>query len=162
LGAEGRLDGLPFLDGRHKLYDTRVRIIKKCRVMYRARTRDIEVVVEPFYLEEQSCPEESRYVWGYHIVIENQSSSTVRLTHRYWHITDQSGLVDEVEGPGVVGEQPRLAPGDRYEYSSGCPLDTPSGVMFGHYRMETDEGEAFDVEIPAFSLDSPGLVRVLN
>jgi ApaG protein len=70
--------------------------------------------------------------------------------------------VDEVTGPGVVGEQPRLQPGDTYEYSSGCPLDTPSGLMFGHYQMETDEGELFDVEIPAFSLDSPGLLRVLN
>ncbi|MBU1313232.1 Co2+/Mg2+ efflux protein ApaG [Pseudorhizobium marinum] len=130
--------------------------------MYRARTRDIEVAVETYYLEEQSCPEDSRYVWAYHIVIENHSALTVRLTHRYWHITDQSGLVDEVEGPGVVGEQPKLRPGDTYEYSSGCPLDTPSGVMFGHYRMETDEGESFDVAIPAFSLDSPGLLRVLN
>ncbi|MCJ8521654.1 ApaG protein [Pseudorhizobium tarimense] len=130
--------------------------------MYRARTRDIEVIVEPYYLEEQSSPEDNRYVWGYHIVIENHSPLAVRLTYRYWHITDQSGLVDEVEGPGVVGEQPRLQPGDTYEYSSGCPLDTPSGVMFGRYRMETDEGEVFDVKIPAFSLDSPGLLRVLN
>ncbi|CAD7043033.1 MULTISPECIES: Co2+/Mg2+ efflux protein ApaG [Pseudorhizobium] len=130
--------------------------------MYRARTCDIEVVVEPYYLEEQSSPEDSRYVWAYHIVIENHSDQAVRLTHRYWHITDQNGLVDEVEGPGVVGEQPRLLPGDSYEYSSGCPLDTPSGIMFGHYRMEDDEGKAFNVEIPAFSLDSPGLLRVLN
>ncbi|KKX31899.1 Co2+/Mg2+ efflux protein ApaG [Rhizobium sp. LC145] len=130
--------------------------------MYRARTRDIEVAVEPYYLEEQSNPEESRYVWGYHIVIENHSAVAVRLTHRYWHITDQNGQVDEVDGPGVVGEQPRLKPGDSYEYSSGCPLDTPSGMMFGHYQMVTDSGETFDVEIPAFSLDSPGLLRVLN
>ncbi len=130
--------------------------------MYRARTCDIEVVVEPYYLEEQSSPEDSRYVWAYHIVIENHSDQAVWLTHRYWHITDQNGLVDEVEGPGVVGEQPRLLPGDSYEYSSGCPLDTPSGIMFGHYRMEDDEGKAFNVEIPAFSLDSPGLLRVLN
>lgn len=130
--------------------------------MYRARTRDIEVVVEPYYLEEQSDPDESRYVWGYRIVIENHSPIAVRLIHRYWHITDQNGLVDEVDGPGVVGEQPRLQPGETYEYSSGCPLDTPSGMMFGHYNMETDEGETFEVAIPAFSLDSPGLLRVLN
>jgi ApaG protein len=130
--------------------------------MYRARTRDIEVAVEPYYLEEQSDPDESRYVWGYRIVIENHSDLTIRLVHRYWHITDQNGLVDEVEGPGVVGEQPRLKPGDTYEYASGCPLDTPSGMMFGHYQMETDEGETFFVEIPAFSLDIPGLMRVLN
>jgi ApaG protein len=130
--------------------------------MYRALTRHIEVVVEPFYLEEQSDPEDDRYVWGYRIVISNNSSIAVRLVNRYWNITDQNGQVDEVTGPGVVGEQPRLQPGDTYEYSSGCPLDTPSGLMFGHYQMETDEGELFDVEIPAFSLDSPGLLRVLN
>ncbi|MGO7589347.1 Co2+/Mg2+ efflux protein ApaG [Rhizobium leguminosarum] len=130
--------------------------------MYRALTREIEVVVEPFYLEEQSDPEDDRYVWGYRIVISNNSGIAVRLVNRYWNITDQNGQVDEVTGPGVVGEQPRLSPGDSYEYSSGCPLDTPSGLMFGHYQMETDEGEMFDVDIPAFSLDSPGLLRVLN
>lgn len=70
--------------------------------------------------------------------------------------------MDEVYGPGVVGEQPQLKPGDSYEYSSGCPLDTPSGLMFGHYEMETENGEVFNVTIPAFSLDSPGLMRVLN
>ncbi len=130
--------------------------------MYRAQTRDIEVVVEPFYLEEQSDPDDDRYVWGYRIVISNNSDMTVKLVNRYWNITDQNGIVDEVTGAGVVGEQPKLSPGDTYEYSSGCPLDTPSGLMFGHYQMETDEGELFDVEIPAFSLDSPGLLRVLN
>lgn len=130
--------------------------------MYRALTRDIEVVVEPFYLEEQSDPEDDRYVWGYRIVISNNSDVSVKLINRYWNITDQNGQVDEVTGPGVVGEQPKLSPGDTYEYSSGCPLDTPSGLMFGHYQMETDDGELFDVAIPAFSLDSPGLLRVLN
>jgi ApaG protein len=130
--------------------------------MYRALTRDIEVVVEPFYLEEQSDPDDDRYVWGYRVVISNNSDITVRLINRYWNITDQNGQIDEVSGPGVVGEQPRLEPGDTYEYSSGCPLDTPSGLMFGHYQMETDEGETFDVDIPAFSLDAPGLLRVLN
>ncbi|WP_137135765.1 Co2+/Mg2+ efflux protein ApaG [Rhizobium sp. FKY42] len=130
--------------------------------MYRARTKDIEVEVEPYYLEEQSDPEDGRYVWGYRIVIANHSNTTVQLIHRYWHITDENGLVDEVEGPGVVGEQPRLEPGDTYEYSSGCPLDTPSGIMFGHYQMRTDDGRTFIVDIPAFSLDSPGLLRILN
>lgn len=130
--------------------------------MYRAVTRKIEVIVEPFYLEEQSDPDDDRYVWGYKVVIANHSSETVRLMHRYWHITDQNGQVDEVSGPGVVGEQPSLRPGDTYEYSSGCPLDTPSGMMFGHYQMETEDGQLFEVEIPAFSLDAPGLARVLN
>lgn len=130
--------------------------------MYRASTRDIEVTVDPYYLEEQSDPDDSRYVWGYTVVITNNSDRAVTLVNRYWHITDQNGLVDEVSGPGVVGEQPHLRPGDSYEYSSGCPLDTPSGMMFGHYEMETETGEVFTVDIPAFSLDSPGLARVLN
>ncbi|MCM2291459.1 Co2+/Mg2+ efflux protein ApaG [Allorhizobium sp. BGMRC 0089] len=130
--------------------------------LYRALTRDIEVCVEPFYLAEQSDPEDSRYVWGYRVIIVNHSSIAVRLTYRYWHITDQNGQVDEVSGPGVIGEQPRLIPGERYEYCSGCPLDTPSGMMFGHYQMQTDEGDLFDVAIPAFSLDTPDLNRTLN
>ena len=130
--------------------------------MYRARTRDIEIAVEPFYLEEQSDPDDSRYVWGYRIVIANHSRHAVKLTHRYWNITDQNGQVDEVSGPGVVGDQPRILPGGVYEYSSGCPLDTPSGMMFGHFRMETDDGDSFNAAVPAFSLDLPGLVRVLN
>lgn len=130
--------------------------------MYRALTRDIEVTVEPYYLEEQSDPDDSRYVWGYRVVIANRSDIAVRLVNRYWHITDQNGQVDEVIGPGVVGEQPHLNPGDTYEYSSGCPLDTPSGMMFGRYQMRSDAGETFEVDIPAFSLDSPGLNRTLN
>ena len=130
--------------------------------MYRALTRDIEVTVEPYYLADQSDPDDSRYVWGYRVVIANHSTEPVQLVHRYWHITDQNGQVDEVSGPGVVGEQPRLDPGEVYEYSSGCPLDTPSGMMFGHYEMLMDDGSSFRVAIPAFSLDTPGLARVLN
>jgi ApaG protein len=130
--------------------------------MYRALTRDIEVTVEPYYLDDQSDPDDNRYVWGYRIIISNHSDDAVRLMTRYWNITDENGQVDEVNGPGVIGEQPVLRPGDTYEYSSGCPLETPSGVMFGHYRMETESGDAFDVAIPAFSLDTPGRVRVLN
>jgi ApaG protein len=84
------------------------------------------------------------------------------LQSRYWKITDENGIVDEVRGPGVVGEQPVLGPGDTYEYSSGCPLDTPSGVMVGTYQMQSAAGELFDVEIPAFSLDLPGMARTLN
>jgi len=130
--------------------------------MYRALTHDIEVTVEPYYLADQSDPDDSRYVWGYRVVIANHSDIVVRLMTRYWHITDQNGQVDEVNGPGVIGEQPVLRPGDTYEYSSGCPLETPSGIMFGRYRMETEGGAAFDVAIPAFSLDTPGQPRILN
>ncbi|CAN7616153.1 Co2+/Mg2+ efflux protein ApaG [Phyllobacterium sp. LjRoot231] len=130
--------------------------------MYKAITRDIEVTVEPFYLEEQSNPEENRYVWGYRITIANESESTVQLRARYWKITDGNGHVEEVRGPGVIGEQPILNPGDSFQYSSGCPLTTTSGVMLGRYTMQTDSGERFDIEIPAFSLDLPDQLRTLN
>ena len=130
--------------------------------MYHATTREIEVSVEPYYLPEQSDPDDSRYVWGYRIVIANNSDQRIKLLNRYWNITDENGQVDEVTGPGVVGEQPVLEPGETYEYNSGCPLDTPSGLMFGHYVMLADSGETFDVTIPAFSLDAPGLQRTLN
>ncbi|WP_099867236.1 Co2+/Mg2+ efflux protein ApaG [Pararhizobium haloflavum] len=130
--------------------------------MYRALTRDIEVTVEPFYLEDQSDPDDNRYVWGYRIVIVNHSDAVVQLRGRYWHITDENGRVDEVSGPGVVGEQPVLRPGDSYEYQSGCPLDTPSGVMRGRYQMQSEDGDRFEIDIPAFSLDRPGVARTLN
>jgi len=131
-------------------------------IMYRARTHDIEVTVEPFYLEEQSEPEDSRYVWGYRVVILNESDETVQPRDRFWRIMDATGHVDEVSGVGVVGEQPVLEPGESFEYSSGCPLDTSSGVMVGKYRMERRNGDSFMVDIPAFSLDVPGVARTLN
>ncbi|PRD41033.1 Co2+/Mg2+ efflux protein ApaG [Phyllobacterium phragmitis] len=130
--------------------------------MYRAVTRQIEVVVEPFYLEDQSDPEENRYVWGYRVTIANNSPETVQLQSRYWQITDQNGHIEEVRGPGVVGEQPILDPGDSFQYSSGCPLTTPSGVMVGRYQMQGPGGKAFEIEIPAFSLDLPDQYRTLN
>lgn len=130
--------------------------------MYRALTHEIEITVEPFYLEEQSEPDENRFVWGYRIVITNRSGQTVQLRDRHWRITDALGQVDEVTGEGVVGEQPILAPGEQFEYSSGCPLDTSSGMMVGQYRMVRQDGESFMVDIPAFSLDVPGTARTLN
>jgi len=129
--------------------------------MYRAITRQIEVSVEPFYLSDRSAPEDSRYFWAYRVTIENQSDDFVQLLSRYWHITDGTGRVEEVRGPGVVGEQPELDPGDSYQYTSGCPLSTPSGIMVGRYTMRNAHGETFDIDIPAFSLDLPG-VRVVN
>jgi ApaG protein len=130
--------------------------------MYSAVTRNITVSVEPFYLEDRSEPAESRYVWAYRITIDNQSDQAVKLLSRYWHITDGKGRVEEVRGPGVVGEQPELDPGDSFQYTSGCPLPTPSGVMVGRYTMRNARGETFDIEIPAFSLDLPGKPRVVN
>jgi ApaG protein len=111
--------------------------------------------VKPAFLEEQSQPDEGYYVWAYTITIENQSEETVTLKTRYWRITDGKGQVQEVRGAGVVGEQPTLKPGDSFEYTSGAPLPTPSGFMVGSYQMETAQGEPINVEIPAFSLDSP-------
>ena len=92
---------------------------------------------------------------AYFVRIDNGSPRTVQLRSRYWHITDARGRVQEVRGPGVVGEQPVMRPGESYEYNSGTPLATPSGIMRGSYRMEAADGETFDVRIPAFSLDSP-------
>ncbi|EHK57280.1 Co2+/Mg2+ efflux protein ApaG [Allomesorhizobium alhagi] len=128
--------------------------------MYKAVTRDIEVNVEPFYLEDQFDPSQNRYVWAYRVTIVNRSDEFVQLLSRYWRITDGAGRVEEVRGPGVVGEQPELNPGDSYQYQSGCPLSTPSGIMVGRYTMRNRRGEMFEVEIPAFSLDLPGKRRV--
>lgn len=130
--------------------------------MYKAVTNDIEVSVEPFYLAERSEPAEGRYVWAYRITIDNQSDEHVKLLSRYWHIIDGQGHVEEVEGPGVVGEQPELHPGDSYQYTSGCPLPTPSGIMVGRYTMRNGRGDTFEVDIPAFSLDLPDGSRTVN
>jgi len=130
--------------------------------VYSETTRQIRVSVQPIYLPDQSSPAESRFVWAYQVRIENLGSDTVQLRSRHWHITDALGRVQEVRGPGVVGEQPVLAPGQAFEYTSGTPLSTPSGIMRGSYRMQGRTGEQFDVVIPAFSLDSPHQERRLN
>ena len=130
--------------------------------MYEAVTRSIRVRVTPQYLEEESSPEKDRFFWAYTVDISNEGGETVQLRSRHWRITDAGGKTEEVRGPGVVGETPVLEPGKSFRYTSGCPLDTPSGMMFGHYQMETDDGELFHVKIPAFSLDTPNLLRTLN
>jgi ApaG protein len=130
--------------------------------MYRAVTRDIQVTVTPHYLADKSSPDHDRYFWSYTIEIKNLGRVTVQLKTRHWKITDGLGHVQEVRGPGVVGEQPVLKPGERYEYTSGVPLNTPSGLMAGSYQMVAENGERFDAEVPAFSLDSPNVARVLH
>jgi ApaG protein len=130
--------------------------------MFTAVTRDIAVTVEPFYLADNSDPEVPRYVWAYRVTIDNRSEGWVKLLSRYWQITDAAGRIEEVRGDGVVGEQPELDPGDSYQYTSGCPLATPSGFMVGAYTMRGAAGELFDVDIPAFPLDMPGKSRTLN
>ena len=129
---------------------------------YMAVTREISVSVSPNYLPEHSEPDRNHFVWAYKIRIENTGQETVQLINRHWQITDAAGRIQEVKGPGVVGEQPILAPGDSFVYSSGAPLSTPSGFMVGHYEMETTAGAKFSVDIPAFSLDSPFERDLLN
>jgi ApaG protein len=123
--------------------------------MFVKSTRDIKVTVSPNYLPEQSSPVQSHFVWAYTIRLDNMGDQRVQLESRYWHITDANGMVQEVEGPGVVGEQPTLRPGDAFSYTSGVVLHTSSGIMTGHYTMKTDHNEYFPIEIPVFSLDSP-------
>lgn len=130
--------------------------------MYRATTQDVSVEVKPQYLGDQSDPERNRFFWSYNIRIENHGGQSVQLLHRHWKITDALGQLEEVKGPGVVGEQPLLQPGQHYEYTSGVPLNTASGIMMGSYEMVRGDGELFDVEIPPFSLDIPSAPRRVN
>lgn len=130
--------------------------------MYTAITREIRVTALPEFLPDRSDPEEERFFWAYTIEIANFSRETVQLLSRHWIIIDADGRREEVRGEGVVGEQPTLEPGETYRYASGCPLSTPSGLMQGTYTMMTDTGETFEIEIPAFSLDSPMSKPTLN
>ncbi len=130
--------------------------------MYRATTRAIQITVEPSFLDKESEPEEDRYFWAYTIEIVNLGTETVQLRSRFWKITDARGRVEEVRGPGVIGKQPVIGPGEKFSYTSGCPLPTPSGFMVGTYQMQTEGGEMFVVDIPAFSLDMPDRRRILN
>jgi ApaG protein len=123
--------------------------------MYERKTNGIAISVKPKFLENQSDPDDGLYVWAYTIRIRNEGAETVKLRTRRWLITDATGATEEVNGIGVVGEQPVIPPGEGFEYTSGAPLSTPSGMMVGSYGMETEEGRPFTVDIPAFSLDSP-------
>ena len=123
--------------------------------MNSATTGGITVSVETAYIEKDSDPDNQYFVWAYRIKIENNSGNTVQLISRHWMITDALGRHQEVRGAGVVGEQPVLSPGASFTYSSGTPLQTPSGFMRGTYAVRADDGREFDIEIPAFSLDCP-------
>lgn len=125
-------------------------------MLYQETTRSILISVEPFYVDEQSAPEQGRYVFGYKVRITNNGTACVTLLRRHWRITDSHGRLMEVRGAGVVGEQPELEPGATFEYISGTPLATPSGIMVGSYEMRTADGETFAAAVPAFSLDAPG------
>ena len=127
--------------------------------MYEAVTRDIRICVTPQYLEDESAPEEGRYLWAYTIDISNEGQETVQLRSRHWRITDAAGRTEEVRGPGVVGAQPVLRPGQSHEYSSGTAIATPVGTMRGSYQMVAEDGTQFDATIPEFTLSVP---RVLH
>jgi ApaG protein len=120
-------------------------------------TRGITVRVAVSYLPEQSEPQRGRWFWAYHIRIENDGPMTVQLLARHWIITDGRGHSHSVEGEGVVGEQPMIAPGTSFDYVSGCPLSTPSGNMHGTYQMIGEDGSTFDVTIPKFALHAPAV-----
>jgi ApaG protein len=126
---------------------------------FQRTTREIKVTVRPAFLEDQSAPDSNHFFWAYTVLIENISANTVQLRARYWRIIDANGRTIEVKGAGVVGQQPILRPGESFEYKSGTPLETPSGMMLGAYQMQTADGEAFQVDIPVFPLDSPHEVR---
>ncbi|MBS9476733.1 Co2+/Mg2+ efflux protein ApaG [Ancylobacter radicis] len=130
--------------------------------MYRATTRGVQVTVTPRFAPERSDPERGQYFWAYTVEIVNLGIDTVQLRARHWIITDALGRVQEVRGAGVVGEQPVLPPGAHFEYTSGVPLPTTTGIMEGSYHLVTQAGEMFDAVVPAFSLDLPGLARTLN
>ena len=130
--------------------------------MYTKTTKNINITVNSYYLEEQSEPDEQHYVWAYQVTINNLSRDTVQLKNRYWKIIDSNGTKQEVRGEGVVGEQPILNPGEKFEYTSGTPLSTPSGFMEGYYEMETKNGNKFEATIPLFSLDCPNITNKVN
>lgn len=131
--------------------------------LFEQRTKDVVVRVEPEYLAEQSSPSDSRFIWAYTVEIDNQGAEDLTVTERFWQIADSRGQVQEVRGKGVVGEKPVVKPGEVFRYTSGAPLTAPSGMMRGTYTVESAiTGESYDVDIPAFVLDSPHEGLVLN
>ena len=122
----------------------------------------VKILVEPTYLEDHSDPAENSYLWAYTVKIKNNSTDTIKLVSRHWKIFDSNGSFREVKGKGVVGEQPIIQPGDEFEYTSGTPLKTTSGLMHGSYVMQSFDGEEFEVKIPPFSLDIPDTNNRLN
>jgi ApaG protein len=125
------------------------------RGAYEAETHGVVVRVSPTFLDDESSPEDDRFIWAYHVEIENRGDRTLQLMTRHWRITDRDGRVQEVNGDGVVGQKPVLSPGAKFEYTSGAPLSAPSGMMQGVYRLFDEDGGVVDARIPLFALDSP-------
>ena len=129
---------------------------------YIAITRDVQITVWPEFIDSKSSALGELFIWAYHVRVDNQSSDSIKLTNRYWRIIDEKGVVQEVNGEGVIGEQPSIAAGASYQYSSGVHLRYHSGIMTGHYQMQKTDGEIFNVKIPTFSLDVPSIKSVIN
>jgi len=129
---------------------------------YTEVTKNIRVSVKTNFLSDQSDTENSLWVWSYHILIENNGNDKVQLIDRYWKITDATGIIKEVKGSGVIGEQPTIKPGEFFEYTSGTPLNKSSGFMSGNYRMINENNESFFIDVPIFSLDIPSVQKILN
>ena len=130
--------------------------------MFEQRTNDVVVRDEPECLADQSSPAQSRFIWAYTVEIDNQGATDLTVTERFWQIADSRGQVQEVHGKGVVGEKPVVRPGEVFRYTSGAPLTAPSGMMRGTYKVEDTDGKSYDVDIPAFVLDSPHEGLILN
>ena len=130
--------------------------------MYEAITGPIRVRVTPSYVDERSAPDDSYFFWAYTVDIVNEGDDPMHLHARHWRIVDANGRVEEIRGPGVVGQTPVIEPGASFSYTSGCPLKTSSGIMSGSYQMSSSDGQLYDIVIPAFSLDSPFAVRQMN
>ena len=124
-------------------------------LMYSKTTNGVTVTVRPYFLDDQSSPQENHYVWAYQVNIKNSSNNTMKLNHRNWLIIDANGKIINVQGEGVVGEFPTLEPGESFEYTSGTPLKTTNGIMQGFYLMSQNKGDQLKIDIPVFSLDSP-------
>tara|TARA_B110000008_G_scaffold207728_1_gene206527 strand:- start:776 stop:1207 length:432 start_codon:yes stop_codon:yes gene_type:complete len=129
---------------------------------YTEVTKNIRVSVKTNFLSDQSDTENSLWVWSYHILIENNGNDKIQLIDRYWKITDATGIIKEVKGSGVIGEQPTIKPGEFFEYTSGTPLNKSSGFMSGNYRMINENNESFFIDVPVFSLDIPSVQKILN
>ena len=123
--------------------------------MYSKKTNDVTVSVTPYFLDDQSSPQENHFVWAYKVNITNSGSTSIKVNHRNWLIIDANGKVINVQGEGVVGEFPIIEPGQTYEYTSGTPLKTNSGIMQGFYLVSKDNGNKIKIDVPPFSLDSP-------
>ena len=129
---------------------------------YSIITQDVDITVWPEFIDSKLNPIENLFIWAYHVRIQNKSNEPIRLLSRYWRIVDANGIIQEVSGEGVIGEQPKILPQASYQYSSGVHLQSPSGIMMGHYQMQKDDGAIFNAKIPHFSLDVPSSKGVVN